>query len=201
MIYGDEPTKWNERKADSNDRLGLNAYTYLPDMATIRQSGNLYVYALSNPVVYIDWNGEAVTVYEFAISAGLGAYGKGYYGIAIDDEGNVLEYYGGGFGGGFGLSGGVSTYTFEDMETVDEFEEASLTGSFGVGLLFAGAGIEVAGDSYAVSGSVGASPPVKIGNTTIKVALGAYATVNKSVTKSKHKVNERGEPFEFHRWS
>ena len=37
MVYGDDPVKWNERETDENDPLGLNTYTYKPDMFAIMQ--------------------------------------------------------------------------------------------------------------------------------------------------------------------
>ena len=58
MVYGDDPVKWNEQEADPRDPLGLATYTYMPDMAAIRQSGNLYVYCGSNPVMYHDSSGQ-----------------------------------------------------------------------------------------------------------------------------------------------
>jgi hypothetical protein len=55
MIYGDSPARINERQ----DPLGLNIYTYAPDINAIRQSSNLYVYCGNNPLMYIDPTGEA----------------------------------------------------------------------------------------------------------------------------------------------
>ena len=52
MLYGDDPLK-------------LNNYTYAPSLAAIIQSGNLYVYAMSNPTRYTDPDGE------FALAAFL----------------------------------------------------------------------------------------------------------------------------------
>ena len=54
MIYGDNPNKINERE----DALGLKAYTYVPNISAIVQSGNLYVYCGSNPVRFLDESGE-----------------------------------------------------------------------------------------------------------------------------------------------
>ena len=56
MIYGDNPQKINERQ----DAQGLTAYTYVPQISAIMQSGNLYVYAVNNPVLYCDPSGDIV---------------------------------------------------------------------------------------------------------------------------------------------
>lgn len=53
-IYGDNPRKMNE----NSDPLGLNLYTYVPDVTAMMQSGNLYVYGMSNPLMYVDPTGE-----------------------------------------------------------------------------------------------------------------------------------------------
>ncbi|WP_312502282.1 RHS repeat-associated core domain-containing protein [Lacrimispora sp.] len=62
MIYGDNPVKWNEREADPNDPLGLNTYTYVPDITAIMQNGNLYVYCMNNPIMYLDGTGKDAAV-------------------------------------------------------------------------------------------------------------------------------------------
>lgn len=66
MIYGDNPQKINEHQ----DPMGLNLYTYVPDVAAIKQSGNLYTYCGNNPLLYVDENGE---VWWVAIGAIAGA--------------------------------------------------------------------------------------------------------------------------------
>ena len=53
-IYGDNPRKINERQ----DALGLNTYAYAPEITAIMQSGNLYVYCMSDPVMYCDPTGD-----------------------------------------------------------------------------------------------------------------------------------------------
>ena len=80
MIYGDNPVKWNERKADPNDPLGLNTYTYVPDITAIMQSGNLYVYCMGNPIRYLDstgelaWPGEIHNQVLYRVAAQYGLY-------------------------------------------------------------------------------------------------------------------------------
>jgi RHS repeat-associated protein len=58
MIYGDNPVKWNEREVDPNDPLGLNTYTYMPNITAIMQNNNLYVYCMNNPIMYLDGTGK-----------------------------------------------------------------------------------------------------------------------------------------------
>ena len=55
MIYGDNPQKINERE----DALGLKTYSYAPQILSIKQAGNLYVYGTSNPLKYHDPSGSA----------------------------------------------------------------------------------------------------------------------------------------------
>ena len=45
MVYGDDPLK-------------LNEYTMVPNILAIMQSGNLYVYCMSNPIMYVDPDGK-----------------------------------------------------------------------------------------------------------------------------------------------
>ena len=53
MVYGDNPALLREYE----DALGLSAYTYAPNILAVRQSGNLYVYCLNNPLTWIDPSG------------------------------------------------------------------------------------------------------------------------------------------------
>ena len=53
-IYGDNPQKTNEHE----DRLGIQTYAYVPQIAAVMQSGNLYVYCGNDPVMYVDESGE-----------------------------------------------------------------------------------------------------------------------------------------------
>ena len=64
-IYGDNPQKTNERE----DRLGIQTYAYVPQIAAVLQSGNLYVYCMNDPVMYVDPNGNEW--YHWAIGGAL----------------------------------------------------------------------------------------------------------------------------------
>ncbi|HCL04172.1 MAG TPA: hypothetical protein DHW61_17495, partial [Lachnoclostridium phytofermentans] len=66
MIYGDNPVKNNQ----GQDPLGLNIYNFVPDINAIRQSGNLYVYCMNNPICFRDPSGEdAAEVLEWVWTA------------------------------------------------------------------------------------------------------------------------------------
>ena len=71
MTYGDNPVKWNER--ESNDPLGLNTYTLVPNINAIMQSGNLYAYCLNNPLLYQDPGGESIILTCIIVGAIIGA--------------------------------------------------------------------------------------------------------------------------------
>jgi RHS repeat-associated protein len=62
MIYGDEAKKVNERR----DVMGLSVYNQGLNSNALRQSSNLYVYGMNNPVKWIDPTGKAVTSWDRA---------------------------------------------------------------------------------------------------------------------------------------
>ena len=105
-IYGDNPQKINERE----DKLGLKSYSYAPQITAVMQSGNLYVYGINNPVVFVDSNGHIAFM---VITALVGAVIGGVVGAVQSHNKygkvrweNVL--IGVGVGGTLGLLGGAA---------------------------------------------------------------------------------------------
>ena len=142
MIYGDNPQKINERK----DPLGLNIYTYVPDINAIRQSTNLYVYCGNNPIMYMDSNGEIFMLVTGAIGAVVGGISGAIYSQVKYGEvswQNVAA--GAAIGGAIGLTGGAATaYLVAGSATAS-------TGAVMTGLGIAGAGAAGGGATYATS--------------------------------------------------
>ena len=68
-IYGDNPQKINERE----DKLGLKSYSYAPQITAVMQSGNLYVYGISNPVAYVDPVGTLAFLASLLVRMAVGA--------------------------------------------------------------------------------------------------------------------------------
>jgi hypothetical protein len=105
MIYGDNPTRINERL----DPLGLTIYTYAPDINAIKQSTNLYVYCGNNPVMYIDQDGEIFMLVTGAVGAVVGGVAGGIYSYAKYGEVRWQNVVGGAaIGGAIGLTGGAA---------------------------------------------------------------------------------------------
>jgi len=65
----------------SNDALRLNTYTYIPSRAAIMQSGNLYAYCISNPLMFVDPSGDIIifwiiigAIVGFVVGSGFDMY-------------------------------------------------------------------------------------------------------------------------------
>ena len=84
MIYGDNPQKINERE----DKLGLKTYSYAPQVSAVVQSGNLYVYAVGNPVMYADEDGEIAKLVKAAIHGAI----NGIIAAMTSDAENTTDY-------------------------------------------------------------------------------------------------------------
>ena len=104
-IYGDNPRKINERE----DKLGLKAYSYAPQITAVMQSGNLYVYGVGNPVAYVDRDGNIA----FLVITALAGVAIGAIAGAIQSYVEYGEIHwenvaiGAGIGGIAGLAGGA----------------------------------------------------------------------------------------------
>ena len=68
MIYGDTPQKINERE----DTLGLKHYSYAPQILSVLQAGNLYVYCVNNPIPYVDNGGQFIRAIVGAVTGAIG---------------------------------------------------------------------------------------------------------------------------------
>ena len=85
MIYGDNPQKINERE----DALGLKMYSYAPQISAVVQSGNLYVYAVGNPVMYADEDGEMAKLVKAAIHGAI----NGIIAAMTSDASEPIDYF------------------------------------------------------------------------------------------------------------
>ena len=129
MIYGDNPQKINERE----DKLGLKTYSYAPQIIAVVQSGNLYVYAVGNPVMYADEDGEMAKLVKAAIHGAI----NGIIAAMTSDAENTTDYvidiataFGSGFVSDFNnpilsliisLGGETLKYVINDELTFDSF--------------------------------------------------------------------------------
>ena len=129
MIYGDNPQKINERE----DKLGLKTYSYAPQISAVVQIGNLYVYAVGNPVMYADEDGEMAKLVKAAIHGLI----DGVIAAMTSDAENTTDYvidiataFGSGFVSDFNnpilsliisLGGETLKYVINDELTFDSF--------------------------------------------------------------------------------
>lgn len=129
-IYGDP----DNTKADEEQAVKV----YLPDILAIRQSGNLYVYCMENPVAYFDSTGHLGTLATIAIGAGVGALVSA--GFKIFENVVNGEKWTTGLGSAL-LSGAVSgAISFIPIPGASNFVQASVMGAAGnlVGQMIAG---------------------------------------------------------------
>ena len=143
MIYGDTPRRINERQ----DPQGRNLYTYVPSQAAIRQSGNLYVYGLNNPVMFVDPNGEIAFVAVTAMIVGVaGAVAGGivaaktgnnvWVGIGIGAAAGTLIGTGVGAAAGVALAGSITASTAAVAGGASTFAGLVSAGGLGAGGAF-----------------------------------------------------------------
>ena len=62
--FNQEDTHWNPSNSTYGDNpIQLAEHIYAPDIFAIKQSGNLYVYAMANPLLFIDPSGFKTIVF------------------------------------------------------------------------------------------------------------------------------------------
>ena len=70
------------------NKLGLKTYSYAPQIIAVVQSGNLYVYAVGNPVMYADEDGEMAKLVKAAIHGLI----DGVIAAMTSDAENTTDY-------------------------------------------------------------------------------------------------------------
>ena len=169
-IYGDNPQKINERQ----DALGTTLYSYRPQISAIMQSGNLYAYALNNPISYSDPTGGFVVTTAMLITAGC-----------------ILV---------FGTAGGIIGGKIADRNGVTGWKRTlcvaggTLAGSLG-GAALASAAVPattLAGAAAGATATAGASaaeitgPVGTLGSTIVDSWQGAEAYIREAYHAVKH---------------
>ena len=107
MIYGDNPQKINERE----NKLELKTYSYAPQISAVVQSGNLYVYAVGNPIRYFDYYGSfIISTAAILITSGIiiGGIIGGIAGSQIADAKGATGWNKAGYIAGYSIAGGIS---------------------------------------------------------------------------------------------
>ncbi len=137
---------------------------------------NFYCYVGNNPIIYVDPQGEITFSVGVSGDIQVGPVDINFNaGFAIDDNGNVGVYYGGGLGMGAGAhaSGGLSFMGSTAQNICD------LAGPFGNLTIGGGAGLDIAG-----SGFGGNSPDGRVfgGGVIIGAGLGGGSSTTYTQT-------------------
>ena len=162
MIYGDNPQKINERE----DKLGLKTYSYAPQITAIMQAGNLYVYALNNPLAYCDPTGNSATL---IIAAGIFLFGTlgGLTGMQLADAAGATGWEKALYVGVGTLIGGIGGY-------------ALATAAIPATVATAGVGASVS------ASAVAAGPVGSLGTTILGSWQAAEAYIRQTYDAVKH---------------
>jgi len=147
MIYGDE-------QADIDDEIQI------PDINAIQQSSNLYVFAINNPILYVDPNGEAAWITGVAANAAFIIRVDVQVLYVQDDKGNKgIMVVGGGGGGTPNLGAGWTGAYIKDAKTINDLEGMTITTGGSIGWVGTDANISENGDVNAsVSAAKGWAP-------------------------------------------
>jgi RHS repeat-associated protein len=167
------PYQFTGRESDGTGLYYYRARYYSPryqrfivqDPIGLEMGPNLYSYTYNDPISLDDPSGLYTFSFGFSFSGGVnGLGGMGFGGIAIDGNGNIGLYWGGGIGmstpgvwgsGGFSVAGSNACTV---GELAGPFANFSGGGGFGADLsgdVFAGGGIVGAGVTYGAGVGVG----------------------------------------------
>lgn len=153
--FGSEDTHWNVRNMIYGDEmLQMSKDVCVPNYTAIMQSGSLYVYAINNPMNYVDPHGEAVRTVGIQAEAGVGVYVDGQLVYVDDDHGNEAVAVMIDGGGGLGLGAGVTAMEFPTMDNIYELKEDSVSVGMGIGILGANYTITNGHEGVGISGAL-----------------------------------------------
>ena len=155
---------------EQDNKINFKKIERIPDICAINQSTNLYNYAINNPVMYTDTNGEEATGVGITayVAFGIRIDIQGYY--VWDDDGNkgiILSIGGGGGTPNAGLSG--AGFTNKSADTIFDLEGMSVSVGGGVGYV----GGDINGDlgGGALSVGISALPAELHGTVTLGKVL------------------------------
>lgn len=176
MVYGDDPQKWNEYQSwvdesERDDPLGLHTYTYKPEATAVAQAGNLYGYALNNPLAYCDSSGEFV-VSTVVLVVAAGAVVGGLVGNYVANKKGATGWKKAAYIAGGALGGGAVGYVAAPAVV-------SATGVAGVSVSAAGI------STVATTSSLGLAEWVKNGNNLVSWAVENLEKTQKYLNKTQ----------------
>ena len=124
-----EDTHWNQGNMIYGDNPDENP---MPNINAIRQSSNLYAYAMSNPIMFFDYSGKKVTVKNVSGELTFGPGGRVNVFYAYDDKDNFGLFTSEDFAGGVNVGFAIDEYVFPTMNNIFELTKgtnATLTGN------------------------------------------------------------------------
>ena len=150
-----------DKNLDNEDKDNTYKKTIrVPDLYSIKQSNNLYIYCLNNPLSFWDKTGNKVTGYGISASASAVIGITGQYLWVSDDYGNYGMLSVVGAKNAIGLSLEGISFVFPNMDNISEMEGVgfSLGGNIGPW----GSSVITSGDYVGTAWSVGVGGSVDV---------------------------------------